>query len=85
MALAGSAGRGFGYGWLGGYGFGGFHRGFGGYGRGYYGGFYDPFLFDDWNDIESYTVYHVRARHEDRTSGQPRACVRRPRSGAVDE
>lgn len=53
----GGFGRGgFGYGW-GGYGFGGFHRGFGGYGRGYYGGFYDPFLFDDWNDIESYTVF----------------------------
>ena len=54
-------GSGFGYGGFGHYG--GF--GYGGFGRPYYGfgrraymyGFYDPFLFDDYNDVESYTVY----------------------------
>ncbi len=53
--------RGFGYGGFGHYG--GF--GYGGFGRPYYGfgrrafmyGFYDPFLFDDFNQVESYTVY----------------------------
>lgn len=51
----GGFGRGFGYGGFG-YGWGGWHRGYRGIG-GYYGGFYDPFLFDDYNNIESYTVY----------------------------
>ena len=56
-------GSGFGYGGYGGYG----SFGYGGYGFGrpYYGfgrraymyGFYDPFLFDNFNDVESYTVY----------------------------
>ena len=54
-------GSGFGYGGFGHYG--GF--GYGGFGRPYYGfgrrafmyGFYDPFLFDDYNEVESYTVY----------------------------
>ena len=50
----GFGGRGFGYG---GFGFGGWHRGYGGFGRGYYSGFYDPWLFDNYDDIESYTVY----------------------------
>ena len=53
--------RSFGYGGFGHYG--GF--GYGGFGRPYYGfgrrafmyGFYDPFLFDDFNQVESYTVY----------------------------
>ncbi len=53
--------RGFGYGGFGHYG--GF--GYGGFGRPYYGfgrrafmyGLYDPFLFDDFNQVESYTVY----------------------------
>ncbi len=63
-------GSGFGYGGFGrynGFGYGGL--GYGGYGHGfggpYYGygrrafmyGFYDPFLFDNYNDVESYTVY----------------------------
>jgi hypothetical protein len=55
-------GSGFGYGGFGHYG--GFGYG-GGFGRPYYGfgrrafmyGFYDPFLFDDYNQVESYTVY----------------------------
>jgi len=60
-------GAGFGFG----YGFGGFRPGFGrygygGFGRPYYGfgrrayltGFYDPFLFDDFNSVESYTVFN---------------------------
>ena len=59
-------GSGFGYG---GFGYGGFGHyggfGYGGFGRPYYGfgrrafmyGFYDPFLFDDYNQVESYTVY----------------------------
>jgi Domain of unknown function (DUF4136) len=58
-------GSGFGYGGFGHYG----GLGYGGYGHGfgrpYYGfgrrafmyGFYDPFLFDNYNDVESYTVY----------------------------
>ncbi len=54
-----------------GYGFGGYRRGFGpygygGFGRPFYGfggraylnGFYDPFLFDNFNAVESYTVYN---------------------------
>jgi hypothetical protein len=57
-------GSSFGYG---GFGYGGF--GYGGFGHGfarpYYGfgrrafmyGFYDPFLFDNYNEVESYTVY----------------------------
>jgi hypothetical protein len=58
-------GSGFGYGGFGhygGFGYGGYG---GGFGRPYYGfgrrafmyGFYDPFLFDDYNQVESYTVY----------------------------
>jgi hypothetical protein len=55
-------GSGFGYGGFGHYG--GFGYG-GGFGRPYYGfgrrafmyGFYDPFLFDDYDRTESYTVY----------------------------
>ena len=58
-------GSGFGYGGYGGYsgfGYGGYGHGFG---RPYYGfgrrafmyGFYDPFLFDNFNEVESYTVY----------------------------
>lgn len=55
-------GSGFGYGGSGHYG--GFGYG-GGFGRPYYGfgrrafmyGFYDPFLFDDYDQVESYTVY----------------------------
>ncbi len=58
-------GSGFGYGGFGhygGFGYGGYG---GGFGRPYYGfgrrafmyGFYDPFLFDNYNDVESYTVY----------------------------
>ncbi len=58
-------GSGFGYGGFGhygGFGYGGYGSGFG---RPYYGfgrrafmyGFYDPFLFDNYNDVESYTVY----------------------------
>ena len=51
------------------FGYGGFGRygafGYGGFGYPYYGygrraymyGFYDPFLFDDYNEVESYTVY----------------------------
>ncbi len=54
-------GSGFGYGGFGHYG----AFGYGGFGRPYYGfgrrafmyGFYDPFLFDDYNQVESYTVY----------------------------
>ncbi|CAM3038913.1 DUF4136 domain-containing protein [Sphingomonas antarctica] len=46
---------------FGGFGYGGWHRGYGGFGggfgRGYYSGFYDPFLFDDYRDVESYTIY----------------------------
>ncbi len=53
---------GIGYGGFGGYG----RYGYGGFGRPYYGfgnrafisGFYDPFLFDNYNDVESYTVYN---------------------------
>ena len=59
-------GSGFGYGRYGGYGgfgYGGF--GYGSFGRPYYGygrrafmyGFYDPFMFDDFDRTESYTVY----------------------------
>jgi hypothetical protein len=58
-------GSGFGYGGFGhygGFGYGGYG---GGFGRPYYGfgrrafmyGFYDPFLFDDYDRTESYTVY----------------------------
>jgi Domain of unknown function (DUF4136) len=59
-------GSGFGYGGYGGYsgfGYGGYGHGFG---RPYYGfggrrafmyGFYDPFLFDRFDEVESYTVY----------------------------
>jgi Domain of unknown function (DUF4136) len=55
-------GSGFGYGGFGHYGGFGYS---GGFGRPYYGfgrrafmyGFYDPFLFDDYNQVESYTVY----------------------------
>lgn len=59
-------GSSFGYGGFGGYsgfGYGGYGHGFG---RPYYGfggrrafmyGFYDPFLFDRFDDVESYTVY----------------------------
>ncbi|MBA3898526.1 MAG: DUF4136 domain-containing protein [Sphingomonadaceae bacterium] len=50
---------GFGYGGYGGFGYGGFGRPFGGFGRrAFVYGFYDPFLFDDYNDVESYTVYN---------------------------
>jgi hypothetical protein len=52
-------GGGFGYSRFGGYG--GFGRPYYGYGfgrRAYVGGFYDPFLFDDYNSVESYTVYN---------------------------
>lgn len=57
-------GSGFGYSGFGGYGgFG--YGGFGPWGRPYYGygrrafmyGFHDPFLFDRFDDVESYTVY----------------------------
>ena len=59
------SGFGYGYGGYGGYsgfGYGGYGHGFG---RPYYGfgrrafmyGFYDPFLFDNFNEVESYTVY----------------------------
>ena len=52
---------GFGYG---GFGYGGYGH-YGAFGRPYYGfgrrafmyGFYDPFLFDNFNEVESYTVY----------------------------
>ena len=55
-------GSGFGYGGYGHYGGFGYGHGFG---RPYYGfgrrafmyGFYDPFLFDNYNDVESYTVF----------------------------
>ena len=61
-------GSGFGYG---GFGYGGFgygRFGYGGWSHPFYGfghrryvyGFYDPFLFDDFNDVESYTVYSSR-------------------------
>jgi hypothetical protein len=65
-----STGSGFGYGGLGygggfGYsrfgGYGGFGRPYYGYGfgrRAFVGGFYDPFLFDDFNSVQSYTVYN---------------------------
>jgi Domain of unknown function (DUF4136) len=43
------------YGWGGYGGFGYPHYGFGR--RAFLYGFYDPFLFDDYNDVESYTVY----------------------------
>jgi hypothetical protein len=52
-------GGGFGYSRFGGYG--GFGRPYYGYGfgrRAYVGGFYDPFLFDNFNTVESYTVYN---------------------------
>ncbi|WP_293883638.1 DUF4136 domain-containing protein [Sphingomonas sp.] len=52
-------GGGFGYSRFGGYG--GFGRPYYGYGygrRAFVGGFYDPFLFDDYNTVESYTVYN---------------------------
>ncbi len=57
-------GAGLGYGAFGPYGGFGYGR-FGGFGSPYYGygrrafmyGFYDPFLFDDYNQVESYTVY----------------------------
>ncbi|CAN5286352.1 hypothetical protein BH09PSE3_BH09PSE3_21780 [soil metagenome] len=52
-------GGGFGYSRFGGYG--GFGRPYYGYGfgrRAFVGGFYDPFLFDDYNSVESYTVYN---------------------------
>jgi hypothetical protein len=54
---------GFGYGgyrsgW-GSFGYGGFGRPYYGFGRrAYLSGFYDPFLFDDFNEVESYTVYN---------------------------
>ena len=51
---------GFGYGGLGygGYGYGGWNHPFYGFGhRRYVYGFYDPFLFDRFDDVESYTVY----------------------------
>ena len=44
---------GYGYGGWGGWGYP--HYGFGR--RAFMYGFYDPFLFDDYNDVESYTVY----------------------------
>ena len=58
-------GSGFGYGGFGhygGFGYGGYGSGFGrphyGFGRrAFMYGFYDPFLFDNYNDVESYTVY----------------------------
>lgn len=58
-------GSGFGYGGFGrygGFGYGGYGHGFGrpyyGFGRrAYMYGFYDPFLFDNFNEVESYTVY----------------------------
>jgi hypothetical protein len=47
-----------GFGGYGGYGYGGFGHPFYGYGRrSFIGGFYDPFLFDNFNDVQSYTVY----------------------------
>jgi Domain of unknown function (DUF4136) len=47
-----------GYGY-GGYGYGPWGRPFYGYGRRAFAyGFYDPFLFDDFNQVESYTVYN---------------------------
>jgi hypothetical protein len=51
-----------GYGRYGGFGYGGYGGGFGyphyGFGRrAFMYGFYDPFLFDDYNQVESYTVY----------------------------
>lgn len=64
----GYGGFGGGYGGFGryGYGLGSYGYGYGGWGwprygfgqRAYLGGFYDPFLFDDWNSVESYTVYN---------------------------
>lgn len=55
-------GSGFGYGsgfGRGGFGYGAFGRPYFGYGhRAYLYGFYDPFLFDDYNSVESYTVYN---------------------------
>ncbi len=57
-----------------GFGYGGYHGfgrfGYGGFGNPYYGygrrafisGFYDPFLFDNYNDVESYTVYTSELR-----------------------
>ena len=63
-------GSGFGYGGFGygGFGYGGF--GYGGWNHPFYGfghrryvyGFYDPFLFDRFDDVESYTVYSSRLR-----------------------
>ena len=54
-------GSGFGYGGWGrynGFGYGGFGRPYYGFGRrAYMYGFYDPFLFDDYNQVESYTVF----------------------------
>lgn len=52
----GYARYGFGYG---GFGYGPWGRPFYGYGRRAYAfGFHDPFLFDNYNDVESYTVYN---------------------------
>lgn len=62
-----------GYGGYGRFGYGGFGYGglgYGGFGSPYYGygrraflyGFYDPFLFDDFNSVESYTVYNSELR-----------------------
>jgi hypothetical protein len=52
----GYARYGFGYG---GYGHGPWGRPYYGYGRRAFAfGFYDPFLFDDYNEVESYTVYN---------------------------
>ena len=45
------------YGGYGGFGYGGFGRPYYGYGRPFMYGFYDPFLFDNYNEVESYTVY----------------------------
>jgi Domain of unknown function (DUF4136) len=43
----------------GGYGYGPWGRPYYGYGRRAFAfGFYDPFLFDDYNEVESYTVYN---------------------------
>ncbi len=51
-------GTGFGRYGYGGFGYGGFGRPHFGYGRrAFVYGFYDPFLFDDYDRIESYTVY----------------------------
>ena len=54
----GGYGRYGGYNGFGGFGYGSFGRPYYGYGRrGFMYGFYDPFLFDDFDRTESYTVY----------------------------